>query len=138
MILPVTTPGLLFPAISLMMLAHTNRFLALAQLIRSLHDKYKSDEVRQSVVAQIRNLRRRMKLIRATQFSGVLSFLLCAVCMFCVIKEWAAAADIMFAVSIACFIVSLILSLMEISLSLEALEIELADMEEYPSAAPGK
>ncbi|WP_372971143.1 DUF2721 domain-containing protein, partial [Marinobacter sp.] len=32
----LTTPALLFPAISLLLLAYTNRFLVLAQLIRQL------------------------------------------------------------------------------------------------------
>lgn len=127
--LPITTPGLFFPAISLMMLAHTNRFLALASLIRSLHDRYKT-EGQQHIIAQIKNLRKRMKLIRALQIFGLLSFLLCAVCMFCIISEWNLAADIIFITSIVAFIVSLFLSLLEIILSLEALEEELSDLEE--------
>lgn len=127
--LPITTPGLFFPAISLMMLAHTNRFLALASLIRSLHDKYKHEEQEQHIIAQIRNLRKRMKLIRALQIFGLLSFLLCSVCMFCIMYEWHAAADVIFVCSIGAFIVSLFLCLLEIILSLEALEEELSDME---------
>lgn len=129
--LSITTPGLLFPAVSLMMLAHTNRFLALAQLIRSLHDKYKKEESeRQHIVVQIRNLRRRLRLIRSMQLLGVMSFLLCAVCMFCIMKEWEAAANFLFAASILSFIGSLVISLFEIMLSLRALEVELSDMEE--------
>jgi hypothetical protein len=128
--LPITTPGLFFPAISLMMLAHTNRFLALASLIRSLHDKYKNEGQEKHIIAQIKNLRRRMKLIRALQIFGLLSFLLCAICMFCIIREWNAAADVIFIASIVAFIISLFLSLLEIILSLEALEEELSDMEE--------
>ena len=38
------TPALLFPAISLLLLAYTNRFLALANLVRRLHDEYKRGE----------------------------------------------------------------------------------------------
>ena len=33
----ISTPALLFPAVSLLLLAYTNRFLATAQLIRLLH-----------------------------------------------------------------------------------------------------
>lgn len=38
------TPALLFPAISLVMLAYTNRFLALATLVRALHAEYIKSE----------------------------------------------------------------------------------------------
>lgn len=131
--LSITTPGLLFPAVSLMMLAHTNRFLALAQLIRSLHDKYRKESERQQIVVQIRNLGRRLRLIRSMQMLGVMSFLLCAVCMFCIMKEWTAAANFLFAASILSFIGSLVISLVEIMLSLRALEVELSDMEEPES-----
>src|SRR5690606_1133492 len=41
--LDLTTPALLFPAISLLLLAYTNRFLALASLIRKLHEDYKGN-----------------------------------------------------------------------------------------------
>lgn len=37
----LTTPALLFPAISLLLLAYTNRFLTLAGLIRNLYKLYK-------------------------------------------------------------------------------------------------
>jgi hypothetical protein len=128
--LSITTPALLFPAISLLMLAFTNRFLALASLIRSLHDKYQADPNQKHIVEQIRNLRDRIRLIRSMQAFGVVSFLFCAVCMFCIFKGWNAAAYILFALSIVAFVVSLILSLIEIFLSTRALELALSDMEE--------
>jgi hypothetical protein len=80
--LSITTPALLFPAISLLMLAYTNRFLAIANLIRNLHDKYKKDPNEKHIVAQIRNLRVRIRLIRNMQAFGVISFLFCVVCYF--------------------------------------------------------
>ena len=128
--LSITTPALLFPAISLLMLAYTNRFLALANLIRSLHDKYKKDPDQKHIVQQIRNLRARIRLIRSMQAAGVISFLFCVVCMFCIFRGWNEAAYIIFAISIAAFVVSLILSLLEITLSMRALELALSDMEE--------
>lgn len=128
--LSITTPALLFPAISLLMLAYTNRFLALASLIRNLHEKYKKDEGQKHIIEQLKNLRARIRMIRSMQAFGVLSFLFCVVCMFCVFRGWPQASYIVFAISIICFIISLILSLMEISLSTRALELELSDMEE--------
>lgn len=128
--LSITTPALLFPAISLMMLAYTNRFLALASLIRNLHQQYKSDPNQKHIVEQIRNLRTRIRLIRSMQAFAVISFLFCVVCMFCIFKAWEAAAYIIFAGSIVAFMVSLILSLVEITLSTRSLDLALTDMEE--------
>lgn len=128
--LSITTPALLFPAISLLMLAYTNRFLALASLIRNLHDKYKKDTDQKHLIEQIRNLRARIRLIRSMQAFGVMSFLFCVVCMFCIFKEWEHASYIIFAGSILTFIISLLISLTEITLSTRALELELSDMEE--------
>lgn len=126
----INTPALLFPAISLLMLAYTNRFLALANLIRNLHDKYKKDSDQKHLIEQIKNLRARIRLIRSMQAFGVLSFLFCVMCMFCIFRGWDNASYIIFAISIVSFMISLILSLMEITLSMRALEVELSDMEE--------
>ncbi len=128
--LSITTPALLFPAISLLMLAYTNRFLAIANLIRSLHAKYKQDPDEKHLIAQIRNLRIRIRLIRSMQAMGVISFIFCVICMFTIFRGWNTASYIMFATSIIFFISSLITSLVEITLSTRALEVELRDMEE--------
>lgn len=127
--LSITTPALLFPAISLLMLAYTNRFLALASLIRNLHDKYQKDPNQKHIVEQIRNLRTRIRLIRSMQAMGVLSFLFCVVCMYCIFRNWETASYLIFAISIGFFMASLIISLLEISLSTKALELQLKDME---------
>jgi hypothetical protein len=128
--LSITTPALLFPAISLLMLAYTNRFLAIANLIRSLHAKYKQYPDEKHLITQIRNLRIRIRLIRSMQAMGVLSFLFCVICMFTIFRGWNDASYIIFAISILCFMISLITSLVEITLSMRALEIELSDIEE--------
>lgn len=125
----INTPALLFPAISLIMLAYTNRFLAISSVIRSLHDKFKNDRESKTLHAQIRNLRYRLMLIRRMQFLGVVSFLFAVFCMYFIFIEQQSLAKIMFAVSILTFVSSLILSLMEIVRSTHALELELSDME---------
>ena len=112
------------------MLAYTNRFLALASLIRKLHDKYKQDPDQKHIVTQIRSLRVRIRLIRSMQASGVVSFLVCVVCMYCIFRGWEQASYWIFALSLMCFMLSLVLSLVEITLSTRALEVELRDMEE--------
>jgi hypothetical protein len=126
--LSITTPALLFPAISLLMLAYTNRFLALANLIRSLHAKYKEDTNAERVVGQIKNLRRRLHIIRLMQWFSILSFFLCVLCMFCIFRQWPMMANFLFACSMVSMLISLILSLTEIQISTRALEIELSDI----------
>jgi len=128
--LSITTPALLFPAISLMMLAYTNRFLAIANLIRNLHAKYKQYPDEKHIITQIKSLRTRIRLIRSMQAMAVMSFLFCVICMFTIFKGWTNASFIVFGVSLVCFMVSLVTSLVEITLSMRALEVELSDMEE--------
>lgn len=125
----INTPALLFPAISLIMLAYTNRFLALATRVRTLHEKYHNHEQKHIIHGQIKNLRYRLKLIKNMQALGVVAFLSCIVCMYLIYIEAIVFASIMFAFSLIAFSASLSLSLLEIQLSTRALELELSDME---------
>ena len=124
----INTPALLFPAISLLMLAYTNRFLALASLIRNLHSNYKNHTDKEGVLKQIKNLRLRLKLIRQMQLFGVLSLFLCVLSMFFVYERFNFWANFLFAFSLIAMLLSLFLSLYEIQISTRALEIELGDM----------
>jgi len=125
----INTPALLFPAISLIMLAYTNRFLALASLIRSLYDKYKNEDNEHILHGQIKNLRYRLKLIKNMQALGVLSFIFCIICMYFIYIEWIVWANVLFAAALIAFTCSLLLSLLEIQKSNKALELQLSDME---------
>jgi hypothetical protein len=125
----ITTPALLFPAISLLLLAYTNRFVALANLVRKLHSEYKKEPGSKILVGQIHNLRRRINFIKYMQGLGVFSFLLCVVCMYCIYNEWMELANYLFALSLLSLLASLILSLAEIILSTKALELEISDIE---------
>ena len=127
--LTINTPALLFPAISLTMLAYTNRFLALSSRIRQLHDKYEHHQQKHIIHGQIKNLRYRLKLIKNMQALGVLSFLGCIITMYFIYNEHLKIADIMFALSMSSFAASLAFSFLEISLSTKALELELSDMD---------
>ena len=124
----LTTPSILFPAISLLMLAYTNRFLGLASVIRQLHESHEASP-KPVYLQEINNLRRRVRLIRDMQFWGVLSLTLCTVCMFLLFSEFQRAGEIVFAISIVCMIVSLVLSLIEIRMSVHALDLHLKDIE---------
>jgi len=131
----LATPALLFPAITLLMLAYTNRFLGLASLIRSLHQRWTQsrDKV---LVGQIRNLRRRLGLIRRMQALGVLSLSMCVVCMLVLFTGQQLAAKVLFGVSLLLLLASLSQSLLEIYISTAALKIELARVENEPGLAP--
>lgn len=124
------TPALLFPAISLLLLAYTNRYLALANLIRKLHDEYIKGEKNHLLLKQIKILRTRINLVRMMQASGVFSFLCCVITMYGVYQQWVQVNHYIFALSLLSLLASLIISLIEISQSTKALEWELSDMEE--------
>ena len=126
----INTPALLFPAISLLLLAYTNRFLALANLVRKLHDEYKQGQENKILVRQIHSLRLRLRLVRYMQGLGVFSFLGCVVCMYSIYSEWILVSRYVFAVSLLSLLVSLVISLLEITQSTKALELELSDIEE--------
>lgn len=128
--LSLTTPALLFSAISLLLLAFTNRFLALAQVVRNLHDKYKQ-EPNKLIYQQIRNLRKRLHLIRSTQVAGISSLLLCVITMFLLYINLQITAEIIFGIALILLILSLALSIWEIQISVQALDMHLSDMEEH-------
>ena len=124
----LTTPALLFPAISLLLLAYTNRFLTLAQVIRQLHPG-KSGPVTELALRQLGGLKRRIGLIKLMQGFGVMSFLLCALSMFVLFIEMQMAGKVLVGLSLLALAVSLLVSLWEVLVSTEALNIVLGDME---------
>jgi signal transduction histidine kinase len=135
--LNLTTPALLFPALSLLLLAYTNRFLALAALIRQLHARYTEDPTG-VVKGQIQNLQRRIRLIQFMQIFGVGSLLLCVLTMALLFFSREIAGDIVFALSLLSMMISLAVSLVELSMSSTALSLQLSDMESGCSDEPGK
>jgi hypothetical protein len=129
----LTTPALLFPTISLLLLAYTNRFLAIASLIRGLHSKYQENHD-PIIFRQIKNLRKRVLLIRNMQAFGIVSLFLCVLCMFLLFwgKIWA--GEIVFSISLILMMCSLSLSLWEIQISVKALNLQLIDIEEIQNS----
>jgi hypothetical protein len=127
--LTFNTPALLFPAISLLLLAYTNRFVAIANRVRKLHSEYKSNENPEMIIRQIKSLRQRINLIKYMQALGVFSFLGCVVSMYCIYSNWTPAAKAVFSFSLLSLLTSLVLSLMEIIKSTNAINLELSDIE---------
>ncbi len=124
----LTTPSLLFPAITLLLLAYTNRFLSAATLIRNLHEKYKisPDDI---LISQIQSLKTRVVLIRDMQMFGVASFFLCVLCMLVLFFDKILLGEIIFGVSLVLLMASLGFSIREIQISVNSLDIDLSEFE---------
>jgi len=124
----LTTPALLFSAISLILLAYTNRFMGYASLIRALHEKFKinKDEV---IEGQISNLRKRLYLTKFMQIFGVGSLFLCVATMFLIFIGKQLFATWIFGIALILLICSLGISIYEIQISVKALDLHLSDME---------
>ena len=127
--LTLTTPALLFSAISLILLAYTNRFLTLAQLVRSLHAKYKANPTT-ILYGQLENLRKRVYLIKIMQIYGVGSLLFCVISMFLIYVGKNLEAEIIFGIGLVMLIISLAISIWEINISVKALNLHISDLEE--------
>ena len=126
--LTLTTPALLFSAVSLILLAYTNRFLSYAQLVRQLRDRY-VENPSDITEAQIENLRKRLNLTRTMQGLGIASLFLCVVSMFLIYIGLQLFSAYVFGLSLILLIASLGVSFREIQISTRSLEIYLGTME---------
>jgi len=126
--LTLITPTFLFSAISLLLLAYTNRFLSYAQLVRTLKDRYMEDHSALTY-AQIKNLRKRLYLTKNMQMLGVASLLLCVATMFLIYVGLQVISAYVFGMALVLLIISLTLSVLEIRISAKSLEIYLSNME---------
>jgi uncharacterized membrane protein YtjA (UPF0391 family) len=127
--LSIQTPALLFPAISLLLIAYTNKFLAIANLIRSLVSDYERQRDR-DLLKQIHSLRRRLWLIRWMQVFAVTSLLFCVMTMFLIYEGQQGWAKALFAISLLLMMASLVITIIETVLSAGALKLLLKDLEE--------
>jgi hypothetical protein len=125
----LTTPALLFPTVSLLLLAYTNRFLTLATIIRNLNQQYQHEH-NENLLNQIANLRYRVYLIRNTQIFGTLSLLFCVVSMFALFAGWLAGGKWSFGIALILMIISLGISLRELQISVGALDLLLSALED--------
>lgn len=129
MTLHIETPALLFSATSLILLAYTNRFLTIAQIVRSLKKHYDENHTK-SILLQIKNLNLRLSLIRYMQLFGVLCLFLSVFAMLCLFLEHEIIAIYLFGASLFTLLVSLGISFWEISISVTALRLHLSDLME--------
>ena len=125
--LDLTTPSLLFSAISLILLAYTNRFLSYARVVRALKEKHQQTHDPKDI-AQIANLRKRLYLTRSMQILGILSLLLCVIAMFFIYVSWQVFAAWIFGIALLLLAASLCVCIWEINISVKALEFHLEDI----------
>lgn len=126
--LTLTTPALLFSAVSLILLAYTNRFMGYAQLVRNLHDTFVQNPA-ELLQKQIKNLRTRLHLTRYMQLLGIMSLFFCVLSMFLIYVKLIDVAAYAFGLGLLMLIASLVLSMWEIQISVKALELHLKYME---------
>ena len=126
--LTLTAPSLLFSAVSLILLAYTNRFLSYAQLVRTLREQHR---IQPSKItrAQIDNLRLRLHLTRTMQVLGVSSLFLCVAAMFLIYIGLSVFAAYVFGAALLLLIGLLGVSIREMLISVRALDYHLDDME---------
>lgn len=129
MTIDLTTPALLFSTISLLLLAYTNRFLALASVVRKLRDDHAASP-NADYLAQIQNLRYRIRLIRDMQTLGVTSLLCCTLCMAALFAGWIGVGKVIFGLSLLLMAGSLTYSILEIRISVRALDVHLKEIED--------
>lgn len=129
MSLSIETPALLFSATSLILLAYTNRFLTIAQIVRSLKKHY-DDNHNKSILIEIKNLNLRLSLIRYMQLFGVLCLFLSVFAMLLLYLNQKTIGIYLFGLSLLCLLISLAISFWEISISVNALRVHLKDIEE--------
>lgn len=127
--LTLTTPALLFPAISLLLLAYSGRFLTLANLMRELYARYRA-QPDPKIRRQLDNLRYRIVIIRNMQIWGVASFFGCVLCMFVLFAGQEILGKWIFGASLLLLLVSLGLSLRELQVSIDALTVQVQDLDE--------
>lgn len=133
--LTLSIPALLFPAISLSMLAYNARYLAIAALIRQLHQRYQETESA-AIGLQVKQLRTRLTIIKNMQAVAIMSFLLAVVTMFLIYVELDFWANLVFGISLLALMISLVLSFIEVQLSTKSLSIQLQDI--APQSQNGK
>ena len=126
--LSLTTPALLFPSISLLLLAYTNRYVAISTRIRALHTLYKTEQT-SGIIDQIKILKVRILLIRNMQLLGIASVFFAAFTMFLIYYELPDFSHLFFGLSLILMLSSLAVCGAEIYLSNRALLIQLKDIE---------
>ena len=121
----ITTPALVFPAISLLFIAYTNRLHTLSVLIRSMTKNDNKDLKNNETKDQLEILKKRVLYIKRMQVFGILSFIFCLFTIICLYIELDNIANYFFGLALFLLVASLLFALFETLQSTEALSIHL-------------
>ena len=129
----ITTPAVIFSAVSLLYIGYTSRFIAISNLVRDLKKEFviSHDEI---VIKQITNLRRRIEIIRNMQLLGILSLMLSILSMILLYKEWLWQGEMAFFVALCFLLLSMFFAIQEVLMSVDAINIDLSDIEELKNS----
>ena len=132
----LTYAAFLFPAIPLMMISFGNRYTALSNLIRKIHDDFinkkiqKNDKSAQRYLSQLEILRYRLNFVRAIQTLSGLAFIGNLISISLGVVQYLVIAKYIFIFSVIIFSIALLIFIFEIQLSSKALKKHLEDLEE--------
>lgn len=122
----INTPAILFPAFSLLMLVYTNRFLAVGSLVRELIMQQEKNETDHYLYDQIKNLKKRLTLIKNMQEWSVAGYLFTVASIYLIYIGQPSYGEYAFALAVLTFSISLMLLLVEVYYSTGALQIALS------------
>ena len=127
--------GVLFPAIPLMMINFGNRYIVLANLIRTLHDTVVRDNTppadAERFLLQITSLRSRLRLIGMIQTMSAIAFIMVLLAMVATYMDRLTLASLMFITSLALMGLAMIMFMREIHLGNSALDVHLSDLKDH-------
>ncbi|MBT5979076.1 DUF2721 domain-containing protein [Candidatus Thioglobus sp.] len=121
----MTTPALLFPAISLLFVAYTNRLHSLSVLIRAMTTEGSDESKTKHTEEQLDILKKRVTYIKRMQVFGIVSFIFNLMTIICFYIEQISLAYYIFGFGLLMLSASLIFALLETLISTKALDIHL-------------
>tara|TARA_Y100000746_G_C15442757_1_gene423642 strand:+ start:47 stop:433 length:387 start_codon:yes stop_codon:yes gene_type:complete len=121
----ITTPALLFPAISLLFVAYTNRLHSLSVLIRAMTTKGSNESKTRHADEQIMILEKRIIYIRRMQVFGIVSFIFNLMTIILIYLKYFILANYIFGFGLIMLSASLLFALFETLISTKALDIHL-------------
>lgn len=115
--LAISTPALLFPAITILILTYSNRFSTLSNKIREFIRKGED-------AAQIAVFRRRVGYVRRMLLWGILGLAASALSMLALVFKCTNTGVGLFVLADLSIVISLIYAILDVSISTNALELE--------------
>ncbi|MBT3852279.1 MAG: DUF2721 domain-containing protein [Gammaproteobacteria bacterium] len=121
----ITTPALLFPAISLLFVAYTSRLHSLSVLIRAMTTDGSNESKTMHAKEQLNILKKRVNYIKRMQVFGILSFIFNLITIICLYINYDYLANYIFGFGLFMLSASLFFALLETLISTKALNIHL-------------